>query len=129
MYRPLLTRRPAAGRDDQRHKIPLTAAGDVQAFPTDACDLAVGKRPILTRAPVASNSNDARAVERIAALDVHAPSAHSDDLSVFRVPRFSGSADTRNKTQRRPVDRISMPGKIGALIVGIVYDLAGAGGQ
>jgi hypothetical protein len=86
VHRPLLTRRSAAGRDDQGYKIALTATGDVQAFPTDTRDLAVAKRPILAGAPVAGDPDDPSAVERIAALDVHAASADSNDLAILHVP-------------------------------------------
>jgi hypothetical protein len=86
VHGPLLTRRSAAGRDDQGYKIALTATGDVQTFPTDTRDLAVAKRPILAGAPVAGDPDDPSAVERIAALDVHAASANSNDVAILHVP-------------------------------------------
>jgi hypothetical protein len=108
---------------------PNLTARYVEALTANADDVPIRGGPVLAGTAVAGHADDSSAVERIATLYVHAAAAHAGDLTILDVPLLPRATDAGNEAHGGAVNRISMPGKIGALIIGIVDDFARAGRQ
>lgn len=90
------------------------AAAGVDAFATDADDLAVGDDPLLTGSAIAGHDDDLRPIRRGAPLDVQTTTADTGDLAVTDRPLLIGSAVAVKEAHRRAIGGVAV-GHVDAL--------------